>query len=156
MQLSCYVLCTCTVEPHNKPQGTQCTLNGKIFANSKFLESAPYLVGRKFATKSFMSLTIHCIYLYFGMCAGIFTTKEFASEVNSRKLRILLVAKIFQFRVYSSLYQKLAIDSGRFIQHYSLAHMYMPVYNNKFTVTEFFITGFHCVYNIRRNNRKED
>ena len=35
---------------------------------------------QKFATKKNMSLTIDCLYLYFGMCAEIFVTKKLRVE----------------------------------------------------------------------------
>ena len=67
--------------------------------NIKFRELGSNLVGRKFTNRNFASLTIDCLYLYFGKCAEIFATKKFASGVNSPKTRILLVAKISQFKV---------------------------------------------------------
>jgi hypothetical protein len=44
-------------------------------------------------------VTVDCLYLYFVMHAKIFVTIKFASGVNSRKTRILLVTKNSQFRV---------------------------------------------------------
>ena len=75
-------------------------VNREIFMNIKLSESRSNLVGRN-ATKDFVSLTIDCLYLYFGTCAEIYICdKKFVSGDNLRETRILLVAKNSQFRAY--------------------------------------------------------
>ena len=52
-----------------------------------------------FATKNFASLTIDCLYLYFGMCAEIFATKKNRKWSQFTKNANITGREISRFRV---------------------------------------------------------